>query len=87
MLCKYSLIINDTLYELPEDNSCVRNWDEISRTLSRVDYCGVMRSFSSLFEFTGKAYDLILQEYLTNYLDAKVTVEIYTINNTLNKEG
>ena len=81
MLCKYSLIINDTLYELPEDNSCVKNWDEISRTLSRVDYCGVTRSFSSLFEFTGKAYDLILQEYLTDYLDAKVTVEIYTINN------
>lgn len=60
---RYVLIINGTPFILKED--CIKNWDEVSLSLKRNDFSGIIRSFSSKFEFTNKAYNLLLNEYRT----------------------
>ena len=54
MLCKYVLTVAGTMYELPK--SCIRNWDEIKRTLKRDGFGGVIRTFTSKFEFVGSQF-------------------------------
>lgn len=80
---RYILIINGTPFILKED--CIKNWDEVSLSLKRNDFSGIIRSFSSKFEFTGKAYNLLLNEYRTNYLKANAQIEVYTTDNERNK--
>lgn len=79
MLCKYVLIINGVTHELSK--SCIRNWDEIQCTLKRNDFEGVTRTFTSKFEFTREAYDLLLDEWVDKYLLSDASIEIYEINN------
>jgi len=79
MLTRYTLTIGGT--ETVIGDECLRNWDEISFSLKRSDYSGVVRSFSTEFEFVGKAYDLIYAEYAANGLLAEVSVAVYTITN------
>lgn len=80
---RYILIINGTPFILKED--CIKNWDEVSLSLKRNDFSGIIRSFSSKFEFTNKAYNLLLNEYRTNYLKANAQIEVYTTDNERNK--
>ena len=80
---RYILIINGTAHIINED--CISNWDEINISLKRNDFSGIIRSFSSKFEFAGKAYNLLLNEYRTNYLNANAQIEIYTIDNDKSK--
>lgn len=80
---RYVLIINGTPFILKED--CIKNWDEVSLSLKRNDFSGIIRSFSSKFEFTNKAYNLLLNEYRTNYLKANAQIEVYTTDNERNK--
>lgn len=79
MLCKYVLTIDGIAHELPK--SCIRNWDEIKRTVKRSDFGGIIRTFTSKFEFVGDAYDLLLNEWVEKYLLADARVAIYEINN------
>lgn len=79
MLCKFLLSVNGVIFNLGED--CVKNWNDISYSIKRSDYTGVIRSFSSSFEFTNKAYNLLLQEYLTRYLDSIATIAVYVADN------
>ena len=79
MLCKYVLTVAGTTYELPK--SCIRNWDEIKRTLKRDGFGGVIRTFTSKFEFVGEAYELLLDEWVEKYLFADARIAIYEINN------
>ena len=81
---RYILIINGTAHIINED--CISNWDEINISLKRNDFSGIIRSFSSKFEFAGKAYNLLLNEYRTNYLNANAQIEIYTIDNDRSKK-
>ena len=81
---RYILIINGTAHIINED--CISNWDEINISLKRNDFSGIIRSFSSKFEFVGKAYNLLLNEYRTNYLNANAQIEIYTIDNDRSKK-
>ena len=80
---RYVLIINGTPFILKED--CIKNWDEVSLSLKRNDFSGIIRSFSSKFEFTNRAYNLLLNEYRTNYLKANAQIEVYTTDNERNK--
>ena len=48
----------------------------------RGDYDGVVRSFSTKFEFANGAYSLLLKEYLSNYLNSSATLVFYTRNNS-----
>lgn len=79
MLCKYVLTVAGTTYELPK--SCIRNWDEIKRTLKRDGFGGVIRTFTSKFEFVGEAYELLLNEWVEKYLFSDAQIAIYEINN------
>lgn len=79
MLCKYVLTIDGIAHELPK--SCIRNWDEIKRTVKRSDFGGIIRTFTSKFEFVGDAYDLLLNEWVEKYLLADARIAIYEINN------
>lgn len=78
MLCRYLLIIGNVTYKLGE--WCVRNWDEISYSLKRIDYGGITRAVTSKFDFYGDAYDLIWDEYSRNYLHAEAYVVFETAN-------
>lgn len=79
MLVKFTLTIGGTEHELLED--CVKNWDQVSFTLKRTDYSGVMRSFSREFVFCSTAYDLLMEEYLTNGFSSSAVIAVYTITN------
>lgn len=79
MLTKFTLTIGSTVHELLED--CVKNWDQVSFSLKRTDYSGVMRSFSREFVFCNAAYDLLMDEYLTNGFSASAVIAVYTITN------
>lgn len=80
MLTKYILTIEGAEHPVPED--CLKNWDEISFSLKRTDYSGVMRSFSTQFEFCGAIADLLRDEYLDKGFDSSASVAVYTITNT-----
>lgn len=58
----------------------VRNWDDIQASFKRDGYGGVVRSFTSKFEFVGDARQHILDEFDTNYLKAKARITISTRN-------
>lgn len=79
MLCKFNLIIDDTIYEL--SNSDIGNWQDISYSINRADYGATARVFTSKFDFINQAYDLLFAEYSKNYLSAFAIIEVYTITN------
>ena len=60
---RYILIINGTAHIINED--CISNWDEINISLKRNDFSGIIRSFSSKFEFAGKAYNVVINTKLS----------------------
>ena len=69
MLTKYTLTIGQTTVDIPDE--CLKNWDEISFSLKRTDYSGVMRSFSTEFEFVGEIADALWELYLADGFKAK----------------
>lgn len=79
MLTKYTITIDGTETVVPEE--CLKNWDDIQFSLKRTDYSGVMRSFSTGFEFCGDVAELLFGEYLTKGFSATADVAVYTINN------
>ncbi len=79
MLTKYILTIAGTEHELLDD--CIENWDEISFSLKRTDYSGVMRSYSTQFVFCNAAYELLMAEYLANGFLSEASIAVYTITN------
>lgn len=80
MLTKYTLTIGSTEYDIPDE--CLKNWDEISFSLKRTDYSGVMRSFSTSFEFVGAIKTLLWNLYLDDGFHAEAKVAVFTITNT-----
>ena len=79
MLTKYVLTIGVTEYEIPDE--CLKNWDEISFSLKRTDYSGVMRSYSTEFVFVGDIKDKLWELYLADGFRASASVAVYTITN------
>ena len=80
MLTKYILTIGTTNYDVPDE--CLANWDEISFSLKRTDYSGVMRSYSTQFVFVGTIRDLLWSLFLANGFKAAASVSVYTFTNT-----
>lgn len=79
MLTKYTITIDGNETLIPEE--CLKNWDEISFSLKRTDYSGVMRSFSTSFEFCGDIAEMLFGEYLNKGFTATAGVAVYTITN------
>lgn len=79
MRTKLHIIIGTTSIEVqPED---IKNWDEVKFTLERKDFSGVVRSFSSEFEFVGKTFTLLRDLYLADGFLASAVVSFSTKNN------
>lgn len=78
MLTRYVLTINGAAYVLQDDD--LRNWDEISCSLKRSSLDGIVRTFTSQFEFVNQAYDLMLSAYLSEGINAKASIKVLTIN-------
>lgn len=79
MLTRYILHTPSLDYTL--DREDLRNWEEIKVSFTRSAYDGVVRSFSSQFEFTLGARELLLGIYLRERLKADVSLEIQTLSN------
>ncbi|SHF98347.1 hypothetical protein SAMN05444349_1554 [Bacteroides faecichinchillae] len=79
MLCKYVLTVAGVSYDIPI--SCLRNWDDIKYSLKRSELAGVVRTFTSKFEFIDLAYDLLLEEYLKNEFNSNASVTVLGIDN------
>lgn len=80
MLTKYTLTIGSTTVDIPDE--CIKNWDDISFELKRTDYSGVMRSYSTEFEFVGDIAERLWALYLADGFKASARVAVYTITNT-----
>lgn len=80
MLTRYTIKIGSGTEQVIPDE-CLKNWDEISWTIKRTDYSGVMRSFSTEFVFCGVIADAIFEEYLSNGFNSSAVVAVYTITN------
>ena len=78
METKYVLKTKDTVRELRDDD--LKNWDQINCVYSRKDYDGIVRSFSSKFEFVNGAYELLQSLFLLQGVNAQATIEVYTLN-------
>ena len=79
MKTKFHIISGGVTYNVaPTD---IKNWDEIEFTLERKDYSGVMRSFSSEFQFVGAAFSMLRDMYLSNGFLADAEIAVSTKNN------
>lgn len=58
------------------------NWEDVELAFKREDYDGVIRSFSTKFEFSNAAYSLLVDEYMKNYLNSSASIVYYTRNNS-----
>ncbi|WP_285820948.1 hypothetical protein [Bacteroides acidifaciens] len=74
---KCELLIGGQTYDVTND---LKNWDDFELLQKRPAYDGVVRSFSTQFEFVKKAYKLLKNEFYTNYLSAEGTV-IFSLRN------
>lgn len=94
MLCRYYLKIGvseigDNLDGCLDCTEMICNSDDIEVSYKRTSpFGGVVRKCTSSIVFCNEAKDLIYQEYLNNYLNAKAAFALYTINNdwTYSKE-
>lgn len=80
MLTKYLLHIGSTDYELQDDD--LKNWDEIRCSYKRSSYDGVVRSFTSKFEFVNRAYKLLQEVYLRDRFNALAILEVQTMTDS-----
>lgn len=60
----------------------IRNWDQIRCAYSRKNFDGLVRSFSSNFEFVDEAYHLLLDLYLSQGLNAYAVLSVETITDS-----
>lgn len=76
MLTKYLIQFKGESHEFTSEH--LRNWADIQCAYSRKDFGGIIRSFSSKFEFVRDAYDLMMGLYLSDGVCAKATITILT---------
>lgn len=76
MRTQYILTIGEDKHEISSEH--LYNWDKILCAYSRKDYDGVVRSFTSKFQFVGEAYDLLFEEYLRLGVKAKAVITVFT---------
>ena len=86
MLCKYylqlgSFTLDTESADCMDVSQMIRNLDSIKVSYSRVDLGGVVRKCGSSLEFTGEAYDAIINHYSENYLQSKGVFAVYIADN------
>ena len=79
MLVKYCIEIDGVMHDVPQDG--LKNWDEIICRYNRASFGSVSRAFSSAFEFVNGMYELMLDLYKRDGINAKATIHLYTITN------
>ena len=79
MRTKFHIIISGTSHEVASTD--IKNWDEVKFTMERKDFSGVVRSFSSDFEFVGDAFILLRDLYLQDGFLASAEIAVLTKNN------
>lgn len=79
MYYRCELLVGGNVHDVTND---LVNWDDVEMSFKRNDYDGVVRSFSTKFEFSGGAYSLLLREYQSNYLKSSATIVFYVRNNS-----
>lgn len=75
------ILINGISYEATDD---LKNWDDFGISQKRSNYDGVIRSFSTSFDFVNRSYDLLKEEFYKNYLSSKAGIVFYKRNNSWN---
>lgn len=75
------ILINGISYEATDD---LKNWDDFELAYKRSNYDGVIRSFSTKFEFVNRSYELLKEEFAKNYLSSKAGIAFYKRNNSWN---
>lgn len=83
MYYRCQILINGLYYEATND---LKNWDDFDLSYKRNDYDGIVRSFSTKFEFVNRSYSIIAEEYRNNYLLSDAGVVFYKRNNSWNWE-
>lgn len=78
-MIKCELVVGGYSYRVTDD---VMNWDDIVVSVKRGDYDGVVRSFSSKFEFVNNAHAILKKQYRDNYLGAAASVVMSRRNNS-----
>lgn len=78
MITKYILHIGLDDYELKYDD--LRNWDDILCSYKRNEFEGILRSFTSSFEFVNHARELLMSLYLRDGFAAQASIEVLTMN-------
>lgn len=81
MYFRCQILINGISYEATDD---LKNWDDFELAYKRSDYDGVLRSFSTKFEFVNRSYNLLKEEYSKNYLSSSAGIVFYKRNNSWN---
>lgn len=81
MYFRCQILINGISYEATDD---LKNWDDFELAYKRSDYDGVLRSFSTKFEFVNRSYNLLKEEYSKNYLSSSASIAFYKRNNSWN---
>ena len=79
MICRYYITIEGERKLL--ERTDLKNWGDVEYSLSRSDFSGIVRSFSSSFEFVGDAAKLIRNSFEKNNLFANVSIEVQTMEN------
>lgn len=78
MIYKAELIVDGATTDITDD---IKNWDDITVSLKRNDYGGVVRTYSDKFEFVRRAYEIIRKEYRDKFMNPSATLVLYTQNN------
>nr|DAG28452.1 MAG TPA: hypothetical protein [Caudoviricetes sp.] len=81
MYFRCQILTNGISYEATDD---LKNWDDFELAYKRSDYDGVLRSFSTKFEFVNRSYNLLKEEYSKNYLSSSAGIAFYKRNNSWN---
>lgn len=87
MLCKFYLHLNsyvvmvgdDDCYDVSND---VTNWQQLKQSYTRKNLGGVVKNYGSKIEFTGKAYELLVELWRCQYVHARAAFAIHVIDNS-----
>lgn len=77
MLTKFYIEIDGQKNEVPDN--CIKNWDQVKCAYKRSGYDGVVRSFTSQFEFVEEVYDSLMELYLRDGVGASAVLYLYAI--------
>lgn len=79
MFFKCEMMVGGYSYDVSND---LVNWDDVELAYKRDNYDGVVRSFSTKFEFANKAYSLLVSQWEGNYLASSASIVYYKRNNS-----